>query len=49
MSGEATPYGFQQLLRRALWHVDAVRDELRAYIMDHLRDPDAVLVIDETG
>jgi SRSO17 transposase len=27
--GEATPYGFQYLLRRADWDADAVRDALR--------------------
>jgi SRSO17 transposase len=47
--GDATPYGFQHLLRRADWEADAVRDELRTYIMDHLRHAEAVLVIDETG
>src|SRR6267142_1299855 len=31
VSGDATPYGFQHLLRRALWNPDAVRDELRTY------------------
>jgi SRSO17 transposase len=49
MSGDATPYGFQHLLRRALWDPDAVRDELGTYIRQHLGDPHAVLVIDETG
>jgi SRSO17 transposase len=49
MSGDATPYGLQHLLRRALWDPDAVRDELGTYIMQHLGDPNAVLVIDETG
>jgi SRSO17 transposase len=49
MSGDATPYGFQHLLRRALWDPDAVRDALGTYIMQHLGDPNAVLVIDETG
>jgi SRSO17 transposase len=47
--GEATPYGFQYWLRRADWDSDAVRDELRRYVIQHLGDPDAVLVIDETG
>jgi SRSO17 transposase len=47
--GAANPYGFQHLLGRAAWDVDAVRDELRAYIAEHLGDPDAVVVIDETG
>jgi hypothetical protein len=27
--GESTPYGFQDLLSRADWDADAVRDELR--------------------
>lgn len=49
VSGAATPYGFQHLLGRADWEADAVRDELRRYLIQHLRDPAAVLVIDETG
>lgn len=48
-SGEATPYGLQHLLGRALWDPDAVRDELRTYVIEHLGDTKAVLVIDETG
>jgi SRSO17 transposase len=49
VSGDTTPYAFQHLLRRALWDPEAVRDELRTYIVQHLADPNAVLVIDETG
>jgi SRSO17 transposase len=49
ISGAATSYGFQHLLRRARWDVDTVRDELRTYIVQHLGDADAVLVIAETG
>jgi SRSO17 transposase len=49
VSGDATPYGFQHLLRRALWDPDAVRDELRTYVIQHLGDPNGVLVIDETS
>jgi SRSO17 transposase len=49
VTGDATPYGFQHWLRRALWDPDAVRDELRRYIIQHLGEPDAVLVLDETG
>src|SRR5918992_3450183 len=49
ISGDATPYGLQHLLRRALWNPEAVRDELRAYLIEHLGDTNAVLVIDETG
>ena len=26
-----------------------MRDDLRGYVVDHLADPDAVLVVDETG
>ena len=36
--GESTPYGFQYLLSRADWDADAVRDELRIYVMQHLGD-----------
>jgi SRSO17 transposase len=47
--GEPTPYGFQYLLNRAEWDADAVRDELRTYLRQHLGDPNGVLVLDETG
>jgi SRSO17 transposase len=47
--GDATPYGLQHLLRRALWEPAAVRNELRAYVIEHLGAVNAVLVIDETG
>jgi SRSO17 transposase len=47
--GEPTPYGFQYLLSRADWEADAVRDELRTYIIRHVGDPSGVLVLDETG
>ena len=48
-AGEATPHGMQHLLDRADWDADAVRDDLRAYVVEHLGDPGAVLVVDETG
>ena len=35
--------------RRADWDADAVRDDLRAYVVEHLGDRDGVLVVDETG
>jgi SRSO17 transposase len=47
--GDATPYGLQHLLRRAVWEPDAVRNELRAYVIEHLGALNAVLVLDETG
>jgi SRSO17 transposase len=48
-AGESTPDGMQHLLARASWDTDGVRDDLRGYVVDHLGDPDAVLVVDETG
>jgi SRSO17 transposase len=39
----------QHLLARAAWGDEAVRDDLRGYVVEHLGDPEAVLIIDETG
>jgi SRSO17 transposase len=39
----------QHLLARAVWDHDKVRDDLRDYVVEHLGDPEAVLVVDETG
>jgi SRSO17 transposase len=47
--GEAGPQGVQRLLNRADWDTEAVRDDLRAYVVEHLGGPDGVLVVDETG
>ena len=47
--GERSPDGVQRLLRAARWDADAVRDDLRAYVVEHLGDAEAALVIDETG
>jgi SRSO17 transposase len=47
--GAATPDGLQHLLARASWDAEAVRDDLRDYVVDALGDPGAVLVVDETG
>lgn len=49
MMGDATPYAFQQFLYRSPWNPDELRDDLRNYVVEHLGDPDAVLVVDETG
>jgi len=49
VAGDATPYGLQHLLGRANWNADEVRDDLREYVIEHLGDEDAVLVVDETG
>ena len=48
-AGEATPNGMQHLLGRARWDADRVRDDVCEYVLEHLRDEDAVLVVDETG
>jgi SRSO17 transposase len=48
-AGEATPDGMQRLLSTADWDPDLVRDDLRAYVVEHLGDSAAVLVVDETG
>jgi SRSO17 transposase len=48
-AGDRTPDGMQDFLGRMRWDADAVRDDLRAYVVEHLGDPDAVLVLDETG
>jgi SRSO17 transposase len=48
-AGEQTPDGMQRLLNTAQWDADQVRDDLRTYILTHLADPQAVLVVDETG
>jgi SRSO17 transposase len=48
-AGEATPHGMQHLLCRAVWDADAVRDDVREYVVEYLYDEAAVLVVDETG
>jgi SRSO17 transposase len=48
-AGNPSPDGMQHLLARAVWDHDGVRDDLRDYLVEHLSDSGAVLVIDETG
>ncbi|MFI5541769.1 IS701 family transposase [Nocardia sp. NPDC051900] len=48
-AGERTPDGMQRLLHAAAWDADGVRDDVRGYAIEHLGDPDGVLVVDETG
>jgi len=45
INGDTTPSGVQHVLGRARWDDEAVRDELRAYLVEHLGEPQAVLVI----
>jgi SRSO17 transposase len=47
--GDDTPYAVQHLLGRSQWEPDEVRDDLRAYVIEGLGDPEAVLILDETG
>jgi len=47
--GYSHPRTTQRVLDRSRWDADAVRDDLRAYLVEHLGDPDGVLVVDETG
>jgi SRSO17 transposase len=49
LSGHGTPDKLQHLLSRAKWDADDIRDDLRRYVTDAFADPDAVLVVDETG
>jgi SRSO17 transposase len=48
--GEDRPRGVQHLLNDACWDADAVRDDLRGYVVEHLGDPGSgVVIVDETG
>jgi SRSO17 transposase len=47
--GDRTPYATQHLLDRADWDADAVRADLRGYVLEQLGEAQAVLVVDETG
>ena len=48
-AGDATPDGVQRLLSSYRWDAELVRDDLKTYVIEHLADADAVLVVDETG
>jgi SRSO17 transposase len=43
------PYRMQSLLGRSRWNADALRNEVRDYVVEALGDADGVLVVDETG
>jgi SRSO17 transposase len=48
--GERDPQGVQRLLNSARWDAEAVRDDLREYVVEHLADEETgVLIVDETG
>ncbi|WP_431324629.1 IS701 family transposase [Rhizobium sp. YTU87027] len=48
-AGDPGPWRQQAILGRGHWDADALRDIVRGYVLETLADPDAVLVIDETG
>jgi SRSO17 transposase len=48
-AGDPGPWRQQALLDRTRWDADALRDLVRDYALETLADPDAVLVLDETG
>src|SRR5277367_4926964 len=48
-AGDPGPWRQQAILGRGNWNADALRDMVRVYALETLSDPDAVLVIDETG
>ncbi len=48
-AGHDDPQAMQRLLRTAVWDADAVRDDVRSWLVEQLGHPDAVLVTDETG
>src|SRR5579859_165476 len=47
--GEVNAHGVQRLLEEADWDEEAVRDELRTYVIEQLGEAGGMLVVDETG
>jgi SRSO17 transposase len=48
-ASETTPDGMQRLLTTTRWDPEALRDDVRGYVVEQLGDPGGVLVVDETG
>ena len=48
-AGDPGPWRQQAILGRGRWEADGLRDVGRDYALEALADPDAVLVLDETG
>ena len=48
-AGDPGPWRQQAILGRGHWDADALRDIVRDYVVEHLADEAAVLVLDETG
>lgn len=48
-AGHDGPDWIQPMLDRIEWDADEVLDDMRGYVVEHLGDPDAVLIVDDTG
>ncbi len=48
-AGDPGPWRQQAILGRGRWDADGLRDIVRDYVVETLGDPEAVLVLDETG
>lgn len=48
-AGRRSPNAMQEMLYSPCWDSDRVRDDVRDYVVDHLGDPDGVLIADDTG
>src|SRR6266700_4153720 len=48
-AGDPGPWRQQAVLGRSHWDAEALVDIVRDHVVENLADPDAVLVIDETG
>lgn len=48
--GDGGPQGMQRLLTHYLWDAEAMRDDVRDAVVEHLGDPErGILILDETG
>jgi SRSO17 transposase len=48
-AGDPGPWRQQAVLGRGRWDADALRDVVRDYALETQSDPDAALIVDETG
>ncbi|MFF4614179.1 IS701 family transposase, partial [Streptomyces albidoflavus] len=48
-AGHCGPDRIQRLLNRIDWDADGVLDDVREYVVEHLADPEGVLIVDDTG
>jgi SRSO17 transposase len=48
-AGRRSPNAVQEMLYSPCWDPDLVRDDVRGYLVEHLGEPDGVLIADDTG